>query len=268
MKPQNIIITGGASGLGLELAQRYARQGANIALLDLTKAEKALDTVKQACRSSTQQVELLSVDISQFNDVKRVVAKAVNIMGSPDIVINCAGINNACGIFDQIDHNSFENVVKVNLFGSRNIAEAVLPYMKGRQSKIVFIASLAGIVGNYGYAPYCASKFGVMGLANCLRIELKPHNIEVQVVCPPEIDTPMVHDEHKTIHPTTLKLKLMAGALGLEEAIDGIMKGLNTKRFLIIPGKLAKFTYYLSRFAPSFVTHGVVDLIVARTSRS
>jgi len=263
MKPQNIIITGGASGLGLEIAQRYARQGANIALLDLTKSDKALDKVKRACRSNTQKVELFSVDISQFDQVKKVAAKAVNIVGSPDIVINCAGINNACGVFEQIDQNAFEKVVKVNLFGSRNIAEAVLPYMKGRQSKIVFIASLAGIVGNYGYTPYCASKFGVMGLANCLRIELKPHKIKVQVVCPPEIDTPMVVDEHKTIHPTTLKLKLMAGSLGLEEAIDGIMKGLKSKRFLIIPGKLAKFTYYLNRFAPSFITHGVVDWVVA-----
>ncbi len=262
MKPQNIIITGGASGLGLEIAQRYAKQGANIALLDLTKSDIALDKVKQACHSNAQKIELFSVDISQFDQVTKVVEKTVNMIGSPDVVINCAGINNACGVFEKIDHDAFEKVVKVNLFGSRNIAKAVLPYMKGNKSKIVFIASLAGIVGNYGYTPYCASKFGVMGLANCLRIELKPHKIRVQVVCPPEIDTPMVVDEHKTIHPTTLKL----GSLGLEEAIDGIMKGLKSKRFIIIPGRLAKLTYYLNRFAPNFITHGVVDSIVAKTS--
>jgi len=265
MKQQNIIITGGASGLGLEIAQRYAKQGANIALLDLVQSDVALDKVKQARASLTQKIKLFSVDISQFDQVTKIVEKAVDMIGSPDIVINCAGINNACGVFEKIDHHAFEKVVRVNLFGSRNIAKAALPYMKEKKSKIVFIASLAGIVGNYGYTPYCASKFGVMGLANCLRIELKPHKIRVQVVCPPEIDTPMVVDEHKTIHPTTLKLKLMAGSLGLEEAIDGIMKGLKSKRFIIIPGRLAKFTYYLNRFAPSFITHAVVDSIVAKT---
>ncbi|WP_197475461.1 hypothetical protein, partial [Oleiphilus sp. HI0043] len=70
------------------------------------------------------------------------------------------------------------------------------------------------------------------------------------------------HEEHKTIHPVTLKLKLTAGALTLEHAIDDIMKGLESKRFYIIPGKLARMTYWMNRLIPVKLVNFYIDSIV------
>lgn len=265
--PKNIIITGGASGLGLEIACRYASQGANVALLDLQPSTAAEARVKSACQNQSQRVALYIADITDAQQVKDSVEKMVTSQGAPDIVINCAGINTACGEFTQVDPVAFDRVLQVNLYGSLNIARAVIPFMQGRPTKLVFISSLAGVVGNFGYSAYCTSKFAVVGLANCLRIELKPVGIKVQLICPPEVDTPMVREEHKTIHPTTLKLKLLAGSLGLNEAVDGIIQGLNGSGFIIIPGKLARLTYILNRLLPSRLMHFVVDSIVKRGVR-
>ena len=84
---------------------------------------------------------------------------------------------------------------------------------------------MAGTVGIYGYSAYGSSKFAVLGMAQCIRAEYAPKGITVSVICPPEIDTPMVTQELKTMHPATRILKDFAGRLTLSEALTQIING-------------------------------------------
>ncbi len=263
-------ITGAGSGLGLEVARRYARQGTNLALLDLRFSKSVREELEALGQQYGIQLSIVEADVCDREALIERVGEANRLIGDPDLVLHCAGIN-LTGPFTDIPEGQFETVVNVNLLGTYNLVRAVLPYLQSRtrnslqEPRLVMIASMAGLVGNYGYASYCASKFGVIGLAQTLRMELKPQGIRVQVICPPEVDTPMVHEEHKTIHPVTLKLKLLAGALSLDEAVDGMMKGMQGGSFLIIPGFKAKLTYWMTKLLPSRLSYATVDRVVKNT---
>ncbi|MBP6683695.1 MAG: SDR family NAD(P)-dependent oxidoreductase, partial [Halioglobus sp.] len=152
-------------------------------------------------------------------------------------------------------------VMRVNVFGSRNFVDAVLPYLRPG-ARLALVASMAGFAANYSYAAYCASKFAVVGLGRVLRLELRPGDIDVSIICPPEVDTPMVVEEAKTMHPVSRTLKDLGGSLSLEEAMKGILAGLDAGRHVIIPGFKAKLTYFCNRYLPDFIMNGVVDRIV------
>lgn len=269
MSEQTIYITGAGSGIGQEVARRYAKQGAHLALFDLKFSDSAKANVLGEMQSKAQNIGFYEADVTQFETLQGTINEAAEEIGLPDLALHCAGIQNA-GTFAGYSRQDFEKVVSVNLFGSRNFAEACLPLLQqntgrgGNKGKLVFVASLAGLVGNYGYAAYCASKFAVVGLAQTLRMELKPEGITVQVICPPEVDTPMVHDEHKTIHPVTKKLKYMAGALTLDQAVNDIVKGLRSNRFYIIPGRLARLTYWLSKLLPTSLSNLLADDMIKK----
>lgn len=268
MDQQIVYITGAGSGIGQELAKRHIRQGASLALFDLRFSESAKQILEKERQHNQQTIVYFEADVTDLVALKNCVEEASAQAGMPDLAVHCAGIQDS-KLFHQMSQQDYEKLVTINLFGSRNFAEACIPWLEknSRESRLVFVASMAGIVGNYGYAAYCSSKFAVVGLAQVLRLELAPKSVRVQVICPPEVDTPMVHEEHKSIHPVTLKLKLLAGSLELEFAIDQIMKGLSSKRFYIIPGKLARFTYWLSRLVPVRLTNLVVDRFVATELR-
>jgi NAD(P)-dependent dehydrogenase (short-subunit alcohol dehydrogenase family) len=281
---QVVYITGAASGVGLELAKRYASKGFSLALFDMSKSQAGLDSVNHRLVSSDQRVEFYSVDVTDADGMSDLILKASTEVGLPSIAINCAGIVLAKP-FEQTSKEEYEKVVQVNLFGSRNFAHSVIPLLKlsqlsaskfsastkqeniPAQARLVLIASMAGIAGNFGYSAYCSSKFAVVGLAEALRIELLADNVLVQVVCPTEIDTPMVRNERESIHPITLKLKVIAGWLTVEEAVSGIIKGIEGHSFFIVPGKMAKATYWVKRLVPNFLSQKLVDFVVRKELR-
>jgi len=124
---------------------------------------------------------------------------------------------------------------------------------------------MAGFAANYSYATYCASKFAVVGLGRVLRLELQPRGIAVSLICPPEVDTPMVVEEARTMHPVSRTLKDLSGTLSVEEAIKGILAGLDRGTHVIIPGTSARLTYLANRYLPDFVMNAVVDRVVNST---
>ena len=134
-------------------------------------------------------------------------------------------------------------------------------YISGGMSGIG--RALAGFTPNYSYAAYSASKFAVVGLAKVLRLEYKPRGIGVSLICPPEVDTPMVLEERKNMHPASRELKGFGGSLSIEAAVAGILEGLDAGRELIIPGRKARLSYFCNRYLPDFIVNGLVDRVVA-----
>ena len=255
----SVVVTGAGSGLGLRLAEMLGRRGHHLNALDLTLSADARDTLT---RATSGHVNFEEVDVRDTAALTHAFARAVENQGTPGLVINCAGVQHAEPFLVQSEE-AFTRVVEINLLGSRNVAAAALEHLRPG-GHLVLVASMAGLVANYAYAAYCASKFGVVGLAQVLRLEQHARGIDVSVVCPPEVETPMVDDERKTMLAPTRALKEMAGTLELEPAVQAILRGIDARKFMIIPGRRARFTYLLTRALPGRVTRFVTDRVVAR----
>jgi NAD(P)-dependent dehydrogenase (short-subunit alcohol dehydrogenase family) len=256
------LITGAGSGIGLQIAEDLARNGANLILMDLDLPRVELDRIHAARKETSQFVRVMTGDVTDAEDVERAVAAAWLEPPAPDLVIHAAGIQIAKP-FEELTAEEYRRVIDVNLLGSRNVAAAVLPRLE-RGARFAFLSSLGGLVPNYSYAAYAASKYGVVGLAGALRLEYEPKGVHISVVCPPEVDTPMVIEERRTMHPANKALKELAGRLSVEAAADLILAGLDRGDFLIVPGKRAKLAYGLDRFLPRAIAHRITDLLVRR----
>ncbi|WP_432209902.1 SDR family oxidoreductase [Marinobacter alkaliphilus] len=256
---KQVYITGGASGIGLQLARTYLASGAAVTLFDIQPTEQALKAL--ATIAGPDRIRAFAMDITRPDEVRAAFAQAAD-GGRPDVVIHCAGIAIAAD-FEAIDDDAYARVININLIGSRNVVAGVLPHMAAG-SHLVLVASMAGLVGCYGYAAYCASKYGVVGLAEVLRIELAAKGVDVSVVCPPEVETPMVEAERLNRPKQTEALKLMAGTLQLDDAVAQIRKGIDRRRFMIIPGWRARSLWFTNKLLPGFLTRKFADFLVSR----
>jgi NAD(P)-dependent dehydrogenase (short-subunit alcohol dehydrogenase family) len=258
--PKTLFVSGGMSGIGKALALEYLRRGADVAIFDLVVDDAVLQELDNTRQNQAQKIVAFQASVTDFEQLATAVGQAVESIGPPELAINCAGIQRAQP-FGELPREDFELVVQVNMFGSRNFAAAVLPSMQ-RGARLALVASMAGFAANYSYAAYCASKFGVIGLGRVLRLECKPRGINVSLICPPEVDTPMVVQEMKNMHPVSRRLKDIGGSLSVQEAMRGIFAGLDAGRNVIIPGLKAKLTYLCNRYLPDFIMNEVVDRIV------
>ena len=249
MKTYNhVMITGGGSGLGLGMALRFLKRGCRVSVLDLAISDGGQDQLDMAASTAQTTWQFHTVDITDFNQTQAVVLAAVDALGAPDLAINSAGviINKA---FADTQPEEFRRVVDINLNGSFHFAKAVLPSMQPG-SRLALVASLAGLISNYAYSAYGASKFGVVGLATTLRYEYEPQGIHISCICPPEVKTPMVAQEHADANPISLEMKALAGSLEADSACDQIVAGLDAGRWQIIPGFSGKLTAFGARYLP------------------
>ncbi|MFZ5757390.1 MAG: SDR family NAD(P)-dependent oxidoreductase [Pseudomonadota bacterium] len=259
---RNVWITGGASGIGLAVGKRLAGLGACITVFDLRVREDVLTELDGARRGAAVPACGFVMDVTDSEQVRRIFQLAAKNNGAPDLVLNSAGIISAVP-FGKLGYDEWDRVLRVNLYGSRNVASASQGLIRPG-GRLAFVASLAGIAGGYGYGAYAASKFGVVGLAEVLRVEWKPQDIAVSVICPPEVETPMVEAERRIRPAATAEMKLFAGTLTVDEAAADIVAGLVRGRYMIVPGVRGRLTYLLAKFLPRFLVHAVADRLVAR----
>jgi NAD(P)-dependent dehydrogenase (short-subunit alcohol dehydrogenase family) len=262
MQCQAAFVTGGGSGIGLALAETLATRGARIATFDLGFSDAARARLRKVCPEAL----FFEVDVRDAAGVGAAVNKAVQQIGAPDVAINSAGVQVARP-FLEISSERYDLVVDVNLKGSRNFAAAVLPHMRSG-GHFALVASIAGVVSNYGYAAYSSSKFGVVGLASALRIECKAQGIVVSAICPPEVPTPMVDEERRTAPAVTMQTKQFAGTVTLPDLCTQVMRGLERGQFMIVPGSWrARLTVFLARAFPRLLAR-VTDRMVAQGLRT
>ena len=258
--PKVAFVSGGGSGIGLNLTRALLSEGTSVAIFDL-KVEDAL--LNELCGLSPEgaRAERFLVDITNPEAVEKAMDEAVNTFGAPDFAINCAGILRTA-VFTEMSYAMFDQSIRVNLYGSRNFAAGVLKHMQPG-GHLALIASLAGMCGSYTHGAYATSKFGVVGLAEVLRTELKPKGIDVSVVCPGEISTPMLEEERRVGSKVTEIVNEFAGVLPVEVAVQGILDGLRKRTFMITPGFRAKLTRYLAR-SHTGLFRWIVDSKVAK----
>ena len=140
-------ITGGSTGIGLAVAKALAKEGSNVIIFARTinKLESAVNEIKAVQKKKSQKVYYYSVDTSDNNDVKTVFEKAILENGIPDILINCVGIAQP-DYFENITFESFDKLIKTNLYSTWNSVYNILPHMKQNGGCIMNTSSVAGFI--------------------------------------------------------------------------------------------------------------------------
>jgi meso-butanediol dehydrogenase / (S,S)-butanediol dehydrogenase / diacetyl reductase len=184
-----VLVTGAGSGIGAEIARRFAADGADVALHDLN--EVAASGVAQEIRATGRRAKVYPVDVASAPDVRRVVEQTIADFGRIDVLVNDAGINIVKRPFEFTD-DDWDRIIGVNLTGTWNYCRYVGPYLVAQGGGVVVnIASVAATVASYYRAPYAASKGGVAMLTRALALDLAEDGVRVNAVGPGTVDTPM-----------------------------------------------------------------------------
>jgi 3-dehydrosphinganine reductase len=237
MRP-HALITGGSSGIGRALATKLANEGYSVSLIARRESllNETANALRSLCKYPGQVISTGVADVADAAEAQAAVADATRWLGVPDLVITSAGMAHP-GYFEDIPLRVHEQSMAVNYFGTLYVVNAVLPAMRARRSgRIVMIASGASLLGIFGYASYCPSKFALKGLAETLHAELKGAGVGISIAYPPDTETPMLVEENK-IKPA--ETKLITGIVkpwSADDIAECVMDGIERGRFAITPG--------------------------------
>jgi NAD(P)-dependent dehydrogenase (short-subunit alcohol dehydrogenase family) len=174
-----VLVTAGASGIGLAIARAFVTEGAKVHICDID--EPALAAVRQSDPKVTQS----RADVAKREDVKRLFADAIGALGRLDVLINNAGIAGPTGHVEEIAPEDWDRCLAVNITGQFNCARLAVPYLrKSGNASIVNLSSAAGRLGFPMRTPYSASKWAVVGFTKSLAMELGPEGIRVNAIQP------------------------------------------------------------------------------------
>ena len=239
-KQQRVIVTAGASGIGLAIAQTFLAQGAKVFICDVL--QESLDTAL----SGHAGLQGGLADVGNPMHVEKFFHHAIATMGGIDVLVNNAGIGGPCAKIEEIDYSDWDDCIRVNLSGMFYCAKQVIPAMKEQRSgSIINISTISAKTGLPNRLPYVASKVGVLGFTHNLARELGEHNIRCNTILPGLIDNP---------RGRMLVDKLAAEkSIGVKEAEREYLKYISLRTW-IQPSEIAETAYFLASPAASRIT--------------
>ena len=240
MTTRTAIVTGGTTGIGLACAQALVAQGHRVAV----GARRAGNAAVQAqVRSAVgRDMMIATLDVADRASVEGFVARVVEALGAPTILVNAAGIYHEAFLHDHSDA-AWDDQIEVNLSGAFRMTRAVIPHLiAAGWGRIANIASTAGTKGERGYAAYCASKAGLIGLSKATAVEGAPHGISCIAVSPTWVETPMMENAFDRI----------AAAQGItREAARAVIAGSNPQGRIVQPAEVAAMVaFFCAEAAP------------------
>jgi 3-oxoacyl-[acyl-carrier protein] reductase len=198
------VVTGAARGIGQAIALRFAQEGARVALLDLQDTAQT----ESLCRATGSSVMGLLTDVSQKQSIAEAINHILDKWGKIDIWVNNAGIFDNTPL-TELSEERWDQVADVNYKSMFLCAQLVAPHMLAqRWGRLINIASMAAKVAFPDEVAYCSTKSAVVGLTRALGVELGPHGITVNAICPGPIQTDMLKNTHQSLadrHGTTLE---------------------------------------------------------------
>jgi NAD(P)-dependent dehydrogenase (short-subunit alcohol dehydrogenase family) len=187
---QVAIVTGGSRGIGLATCKAFAQEGAQVVIASIDK-ERGL-AVEEAIANEGGRAFFVQTDVTQHEQVDRLVTKTLEHFGDIDILINNAGVHDRAPFWDESEA-LWGRMYQVNVMGVVIPSQRVVRHMKEKgQGAIVHVASKAGVVGEPGHAAYSSSKGAVIALTRAMAVELAHYGIRVNAVCPGPVLTDML----------------------------------------------------------------------------
>lgn len=213
------IITGGARGIGLATARKFKEEGAIVVICDIDK--ELIEEKVQDLQENNRVVLGSFVDVTKTETIKTMANSVIDQFGRIDVLVNNAGIVQDARMINMTE-SQFEAVIDVNLKGTFNCAQAVLPQMMKQQAGVILNASsIVGLYGNFGQTNYAASKFGVIGMAKTWAREFGRFGIRSNAVCPGMINTEILNDIPEKVLAGIVD-KVPLGRLGEPEEIANV----------------------------------------------
>jgi NAD(P)-dependent dehydrogenase (short-subunit alcohol dehydrogenase family) len=216
------LITGAGSGIGKAAALLLAREGAKIAALSHTKDEiqQTADEIKRADGEALPVV----ADIAQPGQMQRVVQQIVDRWGRLDIVFANAGINGVWAPLEDLTPEEWDRTLQTNLKGTFLTVKYAVPYLKRRGGSVIITSSVNGtrIFSNTGATAYSCSKAGQVAFAKMVALELAPHKVRVNVICPGAIETNIDDStEKRELEHVKIPVEFPKGSQPLEQGKPG-----------------------------------------------
>jgi len=252
-------ITGAASGIGRATAIAAAAKGADVFITDIDAA--GLERTADEIRSAGGKVgDAGAADVSNHEQVAALAERIHGEHGSMDVVMNIAGIS-TWGPIERLTHEHWQRIIDVNLMGPISVLECFVPPMieTGRGGHIVNVSSSAGLFGFPWHAAYSASKFGLRGISEVLRFDLRRHDIGVSLVCPGAVRTGLVETvdivgvdrDHRAIKKMTKVFERRA--VSPESVAEKIIRAVERNRYLVFTSRDIQFGHWVQRkFAPPY----------------
>ncbi|WP_299511191.1 SDR family oxidoreductase [uncultured Limnohabitans sp.] len=252
-----IIITGASEGIGAEMATQLARtKGAAVALVLAARQLVKLEAVAEACRQLGAQVLCVRTDVSVRADCEALIAQTVQQFGRIDTLINNAGISAHAMLqdVDAADLGWYEELMRVNLWGTIWCTHAALPHLKASRGRLVAVSSLAGLVGVPGRTAYCTSKFAMTGFMEALRTELLSDGVSVTIAYPGVVDTDIRRRGLNAMGQPAGSSGLSEDkAMPVELCVQKILQGTERRQRDVLMSPTGHVGRWLKLIAPSWV---------------
>lgn len=253
---RRVLVTGAASGIGRATALAAADEGAVLSLTDRDD-----DRLQQVGREATDRGgtvrHAVAADVSDYAQVSAFAEQVHADTDALDVVLNVAGIS-TWGSVDRLSHEQWRRQVDVNLMGPIHVIESFVPPMMaaGRGGHLVNVSSAAALIGLPWHAAYSAAKFGLRGVSEVLRFDLRPYGIGVSLVCPGAVATPLTDTVEiagiDKDHPAVQQLhrRFLRHAVTPERAAAAILDGVRRDRYLVYTSPEIRAAHLLQRLAP------------------
>ncbi len=237
---KTVLVTGAARGIGKEIATVFAKNGYNV-LLNYNTSEKMAEVIYSKLVSEGCNVRKYKADVSNREEVNKMIEFCLSEFGSIDVLVNNAGITKT-SLFTEITEKSWDRQIDINLKGVFNVTqEALRRYMIDKKDgTVINIASIDGISGASCEVAYSASKAAVIGMTKALAKELAMSNITVNAIAPGAISTDMLRDNYS------------------EEDLEFVKNEIPMQRFGL-PKEIAELAYFLASDNARYITGQVIS---------
>lgn len=262
-----IMITGAGSGLGREMALRWAREGWRLALSDVNQAglEETLRLVREAGGDGFIQ----RCDVRDYSQLTALAQACEERLGGIDVVVNNAGVA-AGGFFSELSLEDWDWQLSINLMGVVKGCKAFLPLLLKSQGRLINIASMAALMQGPAMSNYNVAKAGVVALSESLLVELRDQQVKVHVVCPSFFQTNLLD----SFRGPTPAMKAQVGKLlesspiSAGEIADYIFQQVAAEEFMILPHEQGRMAWAIKRQQPQAIYDEMVRMAARMRSKN
>lgn len=238
------IITGAASGLGLQISKEFLKNGAKVVLSDIN--QEKLDEIVADLQSEDFDCIGVKADVTQENDIKELVETTKGKYGRIDVLFNNAGLQHVSKI-EEFPTEKFRQMIDIMLVAPFIGTKHVMPIMKEQGSgTILNMASINGVIGFAGKAAYNSAKHGVVGLTKVAALEAAEHGITVNAICPGYVDTPLVRGQMEDLAKDR--------NVAVDKVLDEVLFPLIPQKRLIEIKEIADYAMFLTGNSAKGVT--------------